>query len=556
MPEDSKNTILVTGQSGIFIKKHIRKLIGQLIEDECPVKNDPIIVEDAMKKKEGKEFVKILAYPPRVQEELWKNTFNKEVIPQISSKDNEGKFLFLTFHASYYHQKKTEFLCPVDFDELGKIVDKVKLLIVLVDDCYDIYLRLLEEKQMFAYVNELDELKALYESITNLINILTWREIEIAFSRKIHQYLKIPMYIIATKHPAFMVARLVIQPRENLKIYYLSHPISSIRRHPFGKDSEGAFCEELNEFIKEILYQENTCLFIPDTIDEKRIEKDKNGNFIPELLNSWHLPYFREQLFTNPSLNHINPLNPRNYDYQRAPYEVQSAISSLLDLLGKKIISSQINSRDRSLVEQSKNGVVVYRPFWGIEKPGGVEEEIKYNQLLRNSYNETERTTSVFSCCEDLGRMQIASSFDTLKVFVHSLNNETKLKLEKKFTQLIDNEETVSFFSNDEDDKEGRGRIRDSIEEILPSNYKFKEAIFKSSKTTLSEGEMLLDDEKLDLGWTELFKEKGKDPLLKYIEAEKKDFYKVYTEKKIDERRNDFIKSFLIIKGGSKDERT
>ena len=73
------------------------------------------------------------------------------------------------------------------------------MVIVLIDDCYDIYRRLLGKGEMYEYikheskyiVNEkeiIETLKpfdALIESIMNLLDLLSWREIEIAFSRKI-----------------------------------------------------------------------------------------------------------------------------------------------------------------------------------------------------------------------------------------------------------------------------------------------------------------------------------------------------------------------------------
>ena len=158
-------------------------------------------------------------------------------------------------------------------------------IIVLIDDCYDIYRRLMDKNQMYEDVlSSNDSINTLLESILNITNILTWRETEIAFSRKIAQLLNVPMYTISVKHPDFMITRLISAPKESLNILYLSHAISVIRRQ-VSSARLSEFFAELSSFIKDILTPDNMVIFIPDTIDECRISQDDNGSnlLIPKL---------------------------------------------------------------------------------------------------------------------------------------------------------------------------------------------------------------------------------------------------------------------------------
>ncbi len=338
-----KDIILFTGQSGIKAEKCIRKLMeeGDLFAS----------IEQEMEKISGEKFSEqILAYPSFKQEELWSAAFD-QIEKEKISKIKKGKYLFLTFHACYYHQKKTSFLSPINFNKLQSVTNRVKMVIVLIDDCYDIYRRLLCEGEMYGYIRHegksvvngkettkaLKPYDALIESIMNLLDLLSWREIEIAFSRKIaHCLNNIPSYIVGVKHPRSMVSLIIRMPYEKLKIAYLVHPISEVRNryHP----RIPSFTGELSEFIKKRLRQEDLVLFVPDTIDEKRIEKENIGKnsyqYIPKLSDSWSLPFQDDWLFVpiTPNLQRIDPLNPKDFKFQRALFSnLKMSLKEALD---------------------------------------------------------------------------------------------------------------------------------------------------------------------------------------------------------------------------------
>ena len=91
---------------------------------------------------------------------------------------------------------------------------------------------------------------ALYESIFNLKTLLEWRQMEITISRIISRILGIRMFIVATKHPTFTIKRLINNKLEELEFYYISHPISEIRRKSsiFYETYPG----DLNTFIQDV----------------------------------------------------------------------------------------------------------------------------------------------------------------------------------------------------------------------------------------------------------------------------------------------------------------
>jgi len=525
-----KDIVLFTGQSGIDIKNCLNQL-------EELTSLTPFFVEEQMQEFSKKNFLQILSLPPKIQEELWKNAFSSKIKNNLPPNSGKGKNLFIAFHATYYHQRNTEFLSPVDFGELLDLKDRTKMIIVFIDDCYDIYKRLMDEKQMFAYIRKLEPEDALIQSISNIFTILEWREIEIAFSRKIAQLLGIPMFILAVKHPCSVLSRL-IDNYENLMVFYLSHPISSIREAPHPRLSE--FYTELNQFIRDVIAKENIIFFIPDAIDEKRIKSNDNGIFIPEISEGWPLPFQDNWLFSSlPSrVKDINPLNPLNFNFHNAPEGKQSTISKLIGILLNKI-NQQINSRDRTLVEQSKDGVLVYRPYWEAKTPGGVEQELIHNDDLRKNYDENKRKVFIINTNEDFAKLRIKILF----IFIeNNINmNEKHKKVVNNFCKdWIEDQTKIRIFLKIEDVFKEKENLIKSIEEILPADYEFAEEIQKS---TLGIGRMLAEVERQKKFWDKIFNQIPEyDPFLKYT-SQTEDLYLSFSNNELNLALKDFIKN-------------
>lgn len=465
---NEKNITLFTGQSGISVKMCFERLNKELDD-----KVEPSSIERTMEEISGRSFKSILEENITYQYELWLNSFNK-----ILNESDKDENLFITMHGVFYHQNTREFISPVDFERIWDLRGRVKSLIVFIDDIYDIYRRLLESDQMFNYViSDLTQIEAIYESIFNLTSILQWRQIEITVSRIISRILgRIPMFIVATKHPSFTVARLLRANEKELERYYLAHPISEVREN--AKEQIPNFTGELNSFSKNYLKNESRFLFIPGTIDELRIKKE-NGQFIPSLDSRWPLPYGKTY-YLNPlpaSIEKRNPLNPKDFDIESSSEEVKRASSILLKLLWKQIYD-QITSRDLSLVEFSKNGVIAYRPYFPYRFSGGVKRELEHNKKLKET--ELRRRNIIRSVKEDQTRARIHNLFNRIKSYVKDLDAGHKERLDEECDIWFNDPEKLSIFSNDSAILQNCEVIKEKFLDILPEKYKFIERVCPS----------------------------------------------------------------------------
>lgn len=283
---NKKEIILVTGPSGVHIKDSLKRLNKSISEENIISVEKKI--ED-ISKIPFREFIGALQYK---QYRFWLKAFEeiiKRDIPQKASVEP----LFLTFHAVYYHQQKREFFSPIDMKVLQRLkkLRKIKMLIVFIDDVYDVYRRLMDKEEMYEDVLKKDKilpLKAIFSSIFNIISLLNWREVEIAFSRVIAKFLdNIPIFIIPTKHPSFMINRLIEKPLGGIKFYYLSHPITTVRQE--SRIYLSSFIGSLESVIKTVTSHESIVLFFPTSIDEliiKREEVGEKNTFIGQTLNN------------------------------------------------------------------------------------------------------------------------------------------------------------------------------------------------------------------------------------------------------------------------------
>jgi len=263
-------------------------------------------------------------------------------------------------------------------------------------------------------------------------------------------------------------------------------------------------------------------LFVPDTIDEKRIEKKNIGKdsyqYMPKLSDSWSLPFQDDWLFIpiTPDLQKIEPLNPNDFNFQGAGKAIKSMISSILELLETKI-SSQINARDLSLVESSKS-LLVYRPYWSGKSPHGVEAEMRYHRELRTRYNQKNRKVIMVSATEDMGRLNINTFFREVNNIV--LNESSKSKLKVLCEEwLHDSRKLNEFYKKEWNIKD----IRKSVEGTLPDpkNYEFyKEYGSSRESTTLKPSHLCDANDILEECWKKVFHKTSMDhPLSEFIDA-------------------------------------
>jgi len=511
-----KKLILFTGQSGIQVKKCLKR-INEALENPYNI----ISVEETMSEISGRNFRKeILKEKLPYLYELWFNTF-KDILKKIENDgDNES---FINLHSIYYHQDKREYVSVIDFNLIQELKNRVKFLIVFIDDIYDIYQRLLEKNEMFHKVRTKKEpLNALYESIFNLKTLLEWRQMEITISRIISRILGIRMFIVATKHPTFMIKRLIDNKLEELEFYYISHPISEIRRRA-SKVYE-TYPGDLNTFIQDFKKYPQKIFFLPTTIDEYRI-KDNNGLYVPEFLPRWSLHFRRSELINGSidlPLNNPNPLNPLNLNINEYPEGTQQSISILIELL-LGCIYDQITSRDLSLVEQSTNGLILYRPDYPTEYSGGVIRELRYNFDL---YNRDQKSRKVFrlSLEEECIRIRIYAFFNLIKNY--SIVEDKKEIMDVIFGKIedwIDEHKWMEIFKDKDRLKSKINLIRELIEDYL-DDYTFDETLFKITYSL--KGLDIAEDEKNRSSGYETIIDKIFEETLETFMINKEDFKK------------------------------
>jgi len=265
------------------------------------------------------------------------------------------------------------------------------MVIVLIDDIFDIFRRLMATGQMFEDLNpqgnaeNADPLDAIFSSVFNIITLLRWREMEISISRLIANYLDIPFFVFSTKYPQFMLKRLVEADLDKMKVYYLSHHITAIRKQPEWQRRD--FTGRLNELIRHVNAADDVMLFYPTAIDELIIERigTEAGKwfYFPNLIQRWPNPYDGQQLCPHVDET-INPLNPLNLECERDESNpINRSISSLLSLLWDLIYKTQTISRDLTMVEQCKSGVIAIRPHYAGSTGLPPVNWSRYNESLK-----------------------------------------------------------------------------------------------------------------------------------------------------------------------------
>lgn len=411
------NIILFTGQSGVRIGAALERLrdgLSSASSDTQIISLEERILSDKLAPN-NKQFIDFLSSPQYQQYEIWTETLGN-ITDELATSPTPN--VFLTFHAVYYHQKKRELFSPVNYEALASLRNRVKMIIVLVDDIYDVYRQLMDVGQMYeeygpvASATDAEKKDAMFASVFNIISLLNWREMEIAISRSIANYLNATLFVVSTRHPTSIFTRLVECPLGDLRLFYLSHPITIIRKEALR--AMPGFVGQLENLIKEFLGGDRNVLFCPTSIDELTI-KEVNDGYLPVLSPRWKDPYPSEEMLCkplNPELKEIEPLNPKNYDIARDD-TAQQYISSLLSLLWDFIYSKQIVSRDYTLVEQSADGIIICRPHYGGERAGGVMGELEYCCSLMD--DQPRRKCIVLSCKNDLNKLLINRLFSSLE---------------------------------------------------------------------------------------------------------------------------------------------
>lgn len=273
--------------------------------------------------------------PPDVVIEMWRTTAENAIAYLLK---HPAQHKFLKTHLIYYRSETFEFYSPAPKylrDILEKESASVGHLTIFIDDVYDMYVRLTQEGEVFAFSDQLrdehlrvreaeeqwlengsmpEEWKsallfpeeryriALSLVVSNLLRLLRWRDMEIQAGQQLAHELKTSSQVIATKHPTMVATAAVTEPDATLT--YLSHPISRPRRDQKKNGVWPDFVGEYHDFLHAILRSKQTPRMIPimpTAIDEYRLRSEKlvfrdvhyqpflKEVFVPALAPRWPL---------------------------------------------------------------------------------------------------------------------------------------------------------------------------------------------------------------------------------------------------------------------------
>ncbi len=408
--------VIFTGQSGIKIGSALKDFVSKTSPFVRGHRQRPLLfkIEDEMKNiylKEHKKddfptlwIRKILMLPAPALYVLWERAFNS-VLQKI--RNGENKDIFINLHACFYHHFTVEYLSLARTELIKKF--QPDLFITLIDDIYDIHDRLRDRNQIFhpSYGGATEPVGAILE----LMRILDWRAKEIMMTKHFANELGVSHYIFAVKHSYDTLYKLIF---ENKPKFYISHPISEVRR--LQKSEE----EKANQIIEaihrlEIKSSSEFVSFLPTTIDELRIqqeERDKQTVYVPKLMPRWDLEKYQRPinlLFRPPPKRETDPLRGKESEYSIELHLLLKALYNHIEV--------QVSSRDHRLVEQS-NFLFVYRPCFNGNVSSGVLKEIQYYLMLTGS--RSDKKCFIYMPTKDQNKLKIRQ---LEKILVNKIRN-------------------------------------------------------------------------------------------------------------------------------------
>jgi hypothetical protein len=350
---------------------------------------------------------------------LWSGAL-RNALNELQNSNEDLKLL--SCHLILYCGRRDEFYSPLNVklfvEKLGKTIRKPSHLLLLIDDIYDMYLRLSDKNQLFDTQDRVDSyLKRIWDEVEDkegsqnfqpnlrsslifewklcvLTNLLSWRHSEILMAESLARQLDAKFLLWGVKQPTKIVASWM--GKSDSTLVYLSHPISRPRRQKIEGGSWPPIVSQFNE-LQDRLFEHNLVCVMPTAIDEYRIaQKSEEGTVLkrrlPVLEERWPLPA------TNiDSLLYSAPKN--SADMHHKDILTDKGPSSKSELADGEVVSTQLRalesqimfqiaSRDHLLVS-SANSLLIFRPFYRKGYfSGGVQAEIDHWDILTNRYSK------------------------------------------------------------------------------------------------------------------------------------------------------------------------
>ena len=366
----------------------------------------------------------------------WKDAYTK--ILSEAADEHTAQARLICMHLTWYNPETREFFSPVNVRHLYSDTCRIEHIIVLVDDIYDMFLRLTEPANLYddrsmkvlsdgiAKISkvsrdrnsttdeavdltdqELRDLERQKQEAretrrreyriqameTALEELISWRRAEMVQAENVARSLDCDLTLLGIKHTKKSLTQLVSNTR--IPRVYLSHRITELRRanvESLGEDytsqptpagSWGTVADEVND-LHTLCSDGGQLLINPTAIDELRFQNLAEGRRSPILTPRWPLPSPHNALLCGvlPSAGtpyqHLKLLR----DEVTTDNEVASHVARSLS----NRIYSEIAFRDHVIVENTP-GLCVFRPFYcedlsdGRSEPkwsGGVGPEITH----------------------------------------------------------------------------------------------------------------------------------------------------------------------------------
>ncbi len=400
----------------------------------------------------------------------------------------------LSCHLIYYGGRYDEFYSPIDASKFEGDGFKPSHILLLIDDVYDMYQRLTDEKALFnpkyripSLIGRIREDEGidvkmlppehlaslcLEWQIGVMTHLISWRHLEIVIAEKLATQLKTNFLVWSAKQ--LTVAAACWLQKERPVSVYLSHPISRPRRI-FRKTKQWhEVVGQFNELQAEFLKNDLICI-MPSAIDEYRIHRKRRSGTLalrePILEERWPLPAEMDSLMYSSipggssDINHKRVIAYRKWDFEsnwfvdleQTPDSLCERADAMLRSFERQI-ELQISSRDHLFVLWT-NGILIYRPLFldGVYSTG-VKAEIEHWKLLAKT--DDEKRAAFIHFDEDVDALNGCYQRNT------KMAEDRRKEIHEKLTEIISQYEKISLrFADDVIKHIERGRPSEMLDQ-------------------------------------------------------------------------------------------
>jgi hypothetical protein len=310
--------------------------------------------------------------PEPVLRDLWRESLRGLAQSGRVEKALRGGHFVLLIHTCYYHLAASAFMSVVDLGALEADLGQIDCVIGLIDDIYDVYVRLTREGHLYSGGRG--------DIVRATLNLLRWRDSDVYHTKQLAATVGAPFYLVAMKHPETTLSSVIERKRPAV---YLSHAISAARKA--GLDDPAS--RELQKLLAGLsagLRERfpGMPLIEPTTIDEYRFDADAIGRELQSAALSarWELPLgsdrSRAALLADGDPLSVEERRRASNPFVEAGVEDPARLAEVKDE-----VERQIKWRDRELVLQCP-GLLVVRPFFGAlgQRSRGVYQEMEFKK--------------------------------------------------------------------------------------------------------------------------------------------------------------------------------